>query len=216
MQFDLLDNGIDSLKATGDILLEHYLDYEFKRHQIKDALFHFVHGVEVLSKYLLKNDSESRIFKDHKKYREALKKMRKESLSSVFEANPYLETITLSSALNKLKYDKSLTMDELLWDSLNQLRLFRNEMMHYTVELDDDEFHVFVMEFRRTYNKTFFYFEKHIPNFKDKVNSVEREEGFTEYDKYLDQMEVMGMMAYETQLLDAEVDYYEALEENHK
>ena len=45
------------------------------------------------------------------------------------------------------------------------------------------------------------------------MNSVEREDGFTEYDKYLDQMEVMGMMVYEDQLLDAEIDYYEALQE---
>jgi len=40
--------------------------------------------------------------------------------------------------------------------TINQLRLFRKEMMHYTVELNDDEFHVFVMELRKTYNKTFF------------------------------------------------------------
>ncbi|TDL72084.1 hypothetical protein E2R56_16720 [Rhodococcus qingshengii] len=128
MQFNLLDNGIDSLKASGDILLDYYLDYEFERHQIKDAVFHFMHGVEIVSKYLLSQKNEELLFKKLIEYQEAKKKMEDNNLFSVFDANPEIRTIDIMTALKRLDSQTRVKIDKELYDSLDQIRLFRNQL----------------------------------------------------------------------------------------
>ncbi|OIK08628.1 hypothetical protein BIV60_25815 [Bacillus sp. MUM 116] len=212
MQFDLLDNGIDSLKASGDILLDYYLDYEFERHQIKDAVFHFMHGVEIVSKYLLSQKNEELLFKKLIEYQEAKKKMEDNNLSSVFDANPEIRTIDVMTALKRLDSQTKVKIDGELYDSLDQIRLFRNQLTHYTVNLDDGEFVSLVTLIRRTFEQILTLFEKNIPQFKNRFKELAREEPVTEYDEYLDRLETLALMAYEDARLDYEADRDDILE----
>jgi uncharacterized protein YutE (UPF0331/DUF86 family) len=212
MQFNLLDNGIDSLKASGDILLDYYLDYEFERHQIKDAVFHFMHGVEIVSKYLLSQKNEELLFKKLIEYQEAKKKMEDNNLFSVFDANPEIRTIDIMTALKRLDSQTRVKIDKELYDSLDQIRLFRNQLTHYTVNLDDGEFVSLVTLIRRTFEKILILFEKNIPQFKKRFKELAREEPVTEYDEYLDRLETLALMAHEDARLDYEADRDDILE----
>ncbi|MGG1680023.1 hypothetical protein ACIFOT_30535 [Neobacillus sp. NRS-1170] len=212
MQFNLLDNGIDSLKASGDILLDYYLDYEFERHQIKDAVFHFMHGVEIVSKYLLSQKNEELLFKKLIEYQEAKNKMDDNNLFSVFDANPEIRTIDIMTALKRLDSQTRVKIDKELYDSLDQIRLFRNQLTHYTVNLDDGEFVSLVTLIRRTFEKILILFEKNIPQFKKRFKELAREEPVTEYDEYLDRLETLALMAHEDARLDYEADRDDILE----
>jgi hypothetical protein len=212
MQFNLLDNGIDSLKASGDILLDFYLDYEFERHQIKDAVFHFMHGVEIVSKYLLSQKNEELLFKKLIEYQEARKKMEDDNLFSVFDANPEIRTIDVMTALKRLNSQTRVKIDDELYDSLDQIRLFRNQLTHYTVNLEDGEFVSLVTLIRRTFEKILILFEKNIPQFKNRFKELAREEPVTEYDEYLDRLETLSLMAHEDARLDYDADMDDILE----
>lgn len=212
MQFKLLDNGIDSLKATGDILLDYYLDYEFERHQIKDAIFHFMHGVEIITKYLLQEKNEELLFSKLKEYQEAKKKMEENKLDSVFEANREIKTIDVMTAIKRLDSQTRIKIDNDLYNSLDEIRIFRNQLTHYTVNIDDDEFVTLVTLLRRTFEKTLLLFEKSIPDFKNHFSEIQREDPITEYDEYLDKLEDSAMMAHEDARLDYDADMMDAFE----
>jgi len=214
MQFDLLGNGIDSLKAAGDILMGPDYNDEFLPYQIKDALFHFSHGVEILSKYILKNDSEVRIYCDYQAYREAVKEQKACKLDSIFEADPNLKIIGLATALSKLKADRKYPLGEDLWDSLDEIRSFRNVMMHYSVTLDEEEFYFFANDFRLTFAKTFYYFNEHISTFQEKIDSILREEGLVEYQVYIERIANLGTEIQRENWVEAQTDQYDAIERN--
>lgn len=189
MKFDLLENGIDSLKAAGDILIKPDYYYEFKPFQLKDALFHFSHGVEILGKYLLKSNSEVRIFVNPTAYRDAIRKRKRKGLKSIYDADPGLETIGFNSTLYRLKTDRNFPLDNKLWKSLDEIRRFRNEMMHYSLELDEEEFLFFASEFRLTFAEVFAYFNKHISSFEEKMDSILRKDGLVEYQEYVNRID---------------------------
>lgn len=216
MQFDLLGNGIDSLKAAGDILMEPDYYYEFRSYEIKDALFHFSHAVEILSKYLLKNDSEIRIYRNPKAYKKAFRKQRAQKLESIFDADPELEIIGLAAALKRLKNDRKFPIGEDLWNSLDEIRCFRNGMMHYSIKLDEEDFMYFVNDFRLTFVNTFFYFNDHIPKFKEKVDAILREEGLINYQEYLNQIDHFRLAIQKENWLEVQADMMDALERNHR
>lgn len=216
MQFDLLGNGIDSLKAAGDILMEPDYYYEFRSYEIKDALFHFSHSVEILSKYLLKSDSEIRIYRDPKAYKKAFQRQRAQKLESIFDADSKLKRIGLETALKRLKYDRKFPLGEDLWNSLDEIRCFRNEMMHYSIKFDEEDFIYFVIDFRFTFVKTFFYFNDHIPKFKEKVDAILREEGLINYQEYLNQIDHFRLAIQKENWLEVQADMMDALERNHR
>ncbi len=214
MQFDLLGNGIDSLKAAGDILMGPDYNEEFQPYQVKDALFHFSHGVEILSKYLLKTDKEIRIYCDYKAYNIAFKKQRSCKFDSIFEADPNLEIIGLATALSKLKNDPKYPLGEKLWRSLDEIRLLRNAMMHYTITLDEEKFYFFTNEFRQTFAETFYYFDKHILAFKGKIDIVLRKEGLIDYQEYLKRIDNLRLEIQRELYFEVQADMMEALENN--
>lgn len=216
MQFDLLGNGIDSLKAAGDILMEPDYNDEFQPYQIKDALFHFSHGVEILSKYILKSDKEIRIYCNYKAYREAFDKQRLYKFNSIFEADPTLKIIGVTTALSKLKNDQKYPLGDDLWNSLDEIRLFRNAMMHYTITLDEEEFYFFANDFRLTFAKTFYYFNEHIPAFKGKVDTILRNEGLVDYQEYIKRIDNLRLEIQRENCFDAQADMMDTLERSHR
>ncbi|MGE7185299.1 hypothetical protein ACQKKK_15205 [Peribacillus sp. NPDC006672] len=197
MRFDLLDNGIDSLKAVGDILKDYYYDNEFEGYQIKDAVFHFMHGVEINMKYLLQEKDEKLIFTNERQYYEAKSQMEKEKLKSVFEANPEIKTIDVMTALKRLTNNTKIKVSKELNDSIDAIRLFRNHLMHYTVNLNDEEFAAHVNLLRNTFEKVLNLFKENIPVFDGKFNNIDREEPETEYDRNSDALADRAMDDYE-------------------
>jgi hypothetical protein len=214
MQFSLLENGIDSLKAAGDILLEYYKDYEFREYQIKDAIFHFMHGVEIITKYLLQEKDEKLLFQNLEEYNEAKRKMEEQKLNSIFDANPDIRTIDIMNALKRLNSQLNKKIDQDFINSIRELKSFRNQLMHYTVCLNDEEFIELVTLLRRTFERSLFLFKELIPFFEDKFNKVNREEPVTEYQQYMDELETAALMAYEDARLDAYAEMMEQLMEN--
>lgn len=214
MQFGLLENGVDSLKVTGDILLEYYQDHEFQGYQIKDALFSFVHGVEVLAKSIIKAEDESKIFTKKSKYESAKIKMIELSKENVFEVNPELRTISVTDAIKILEDEYHLSAD--LYNQNKEFIDFRNQLMHYTVDLDEDDFLLFVNNLRVCFHEMVEFFNSHISEFKDVFDSAVRELGLTEYEMYLDELEIRAGMAHEEARLEAKADFYDSLEEYHK
>ncbi|WP_026702849.1 hypothetical protein [Salibacterium aidingense] len=215
MRFSLIENGIDSLKVAGDILLNYYQDYEFENHQIKDALFSFVHGVEVLAKYVIREENEENIFSNKAEYSSAKQRMEEENADNIMEINPSIHTINLQKALNFLK-DGKWEMSLELYDKLVEMKYFRNQLMHFTVELDEDSFLEFIRDLRITFEKSVEFFDNNISEFKEAFDRAVREVGLTEYETYLDELESRALMAEEEARLDAEAEYYESLEEYHK
>lgn len=213
MQFGLLENGIDSLKVAGDILLKYYQDHKFQKHQIKDAVFSFMHGVEILAKYIIKSENEEMIFENKKEYRLAKEKIKDPNTENVFNINPDLNTISVTKALNLLKNGK-WKLNEKLYGDLTIIKSFRNQLMHYTVDLDEDCFYEFVHLLRTTYHETITFFSKNIPEFKDTFDKIVRENGLTEYEKYLEEMEIQALMSAEDARHDANAEMMEQLMEN--
>jgi uncharacterized protein YutE (UPF0331/DUF86 family) len=214
MKFDLLDNGIDSLKAAGEILLDFYQDHEFERHQIKDAVFHLMHSVEIISKYILMEKNEQLIFSDVQEYLKAKETIGIHGFSNIFEANPDIKTINLKSALMRLKNNTKFPIEDKLITSINQIRVFRNQLMHYTVNLDDDEFLELVNILRQTYEQILKLFGENVKSFKEKFESVIREDPITEYEEYMERLGDLGLMAAEAAREDAYAEYMEQLMEN--
>lgn len=213
MKFNLLDNGIDSLKATGEILLDFYHDHEFERHQIKDAVFHFMHSVEIIIKYMLVQKDEKLIFSNQREYFEAKKKLASEGFANVFEANPDIQTINVKSALKRLKNNTNYSIEDKLIVSIDEIRMFRNQLMHYTVNLDENEFQEFVNLLRRTNQEVLLFFEKNITSFKERFSVVTREDQISEYEEYMERLGDLGIMAAEAAREDAYAEYMEQLME---
>lgn len=215
MQFSLVENGVDSLKATAEKLFEYYEDHEFKGFQVKDAVFTYVHSVEVLSKYLIKQDNEERIFTDKEAYKTAKIKVDGVKNKNVFDVNPNLQTITVTKAINILN-SEGWNLENELHQDLKRIIQMRNQLIHYTVNLNEEDFLDFVSKLRRNFQELVSFFVKQIIDFEEIFNGVIRESGISGYEQYLDELENQAISAYESARLDAEADYYDALEEYHK
>ncbi len=183
MNFDLLENGIDSLRQAKINIDENYLNHEFESFQLKDGLFNCVHGMEVLTKFIIKEKNEEDIFTCKAKYRAAVKQMQ-DHHKNVFDVNPKLRTINVSRALELLKTDFGL--NESLYVKAIKLIQERNKLMHYTVEMSYKAKVQFAEELRSCIEQMTSYYAQSIPNFKVKFEQLERHYPYTEYDKWED------------------------------
>lgn len=181
MDFNLLENGIDSIKQAKFNIDENYLNHEFESFQLKDGLFNFVHGTEILSKFVISNHSEKKIFKDQNKYFRA-KKNAENSGKSIFDEDPDLRTITGKKALDILKNE--FEMSESLHEKTYNLISKRDALMHHTVNLHDKE--QFVNQLRTCIDLIIKYFEEQITEFESAYKKFERHYPYTEYDRYED------------------------------
>lgn len=183
MQFNLMQNGIDSLRQATVVLDENYLDYEFESFQLKDALFHFVHGTEILSKIIVGKDNEENIFINKTQYRNA-KAMLGEKYKNVFEVDPRLKTISAETAVKSLR--NQVDMNDKLKNKVIDLIRKRNQLMHFTIEFNEEEKILFTKDLKFCLNQMFILFSKHIPDFKNEFEELERNYPYTEYDRWED------------------------------
>ncbi|EOB2967855.1 TPA: hypothetical protein P0V47_003128 [Listeria innocua] len=181
MDFSLLENGIDSIKQAKFNIDENYLNHEFESFQLKDGLFNFVHGMEILSKFIISNHCEEKIFRNKRRYFKA-KENAESSGKSIFDEDPDLRTITGKEALDILKSE--FEMSESLHEKTYNLVGKRDALMHHTVNLHDKEH--FVNQLRTCIDLIVKYFEEQITEFESAYKEFERNYPYTEYDRYED------------------------------
>lgn len=196
MKFSLLENGIDSLRQASINIDGNYLDYEFESFQLKDGLFNFVHGVEILAKYLISNHDEEAVIKhdSKQKYRMA-KSQLDEHHKSVFEVIPDLNTISARDSIKLLKREFNMSND--LSNDVLELINTRDSLMHYTVEMNGKKKNEFVKKLRASIDITFSYFNEQIPNFDSVFKKLERNYPYTRYDEWEDKAIAAAEASYE-------------------
>ena len=197
VNFDLLENGIDSLRQAKMNIDENYLDHEFESFQLKDGLFNFIHGFEILAKYIIGSENEEKLItsKTLNIYREAKTSLNK-SLKTVFEVDSNIRTISIWEVIKLLKSDFSLIDSELI-KGLDYLIKKRNGLMHYTVDINEMEKEEFVEKLRNSIDSSIEYFQSNIPDFDQVYNKQERNYQYTEYDKYVDRAIDAAESSYE-------------------
>ncbi|AMQ06605.1 hypothetical protein AZE41_12080 [Sporosarcina psychrophila] len=211
MEFNLLKNGVDSLKAAQFNINDFYENHDDGDYFIKDAIIFLNHANEILLKYLLKNKDEALLFKDNKKYRAAKEKMDKEKLESVYEADGDLETVNLTFALKRVSSNCAVKMGGNFDNSIIYLYKKRNELMHYELLLTLEEMVELVGKLEHCYQEAYSFYYEHIPSF---VKTFNESRYMTYSEEYLQrkQDELMDQIA--DAALESQRDaYYEQLED---
>lgn len=183
MEFDLLKNGIDSLKQSEENIDENYRNDEFESFQLKDGLFNFVHGFEILSKYVISKVNEEKIIKNKFIERFRIAKSKEDSLNkNALEIDKGIQTISAKKALDILK--KNHGIDKALFEDVEYLIDKRNALMHYTIKMDEFEKEEFVQTLRNSIEGSVDYFNGLSWEFKHSFLEHDRQFPYTEYDEW--------------------------------
>lgn len=175
MKLSLLDNGVDSLKATYNSLEDiHYL-LEGVEHRVKDAILSLNHANEILFKLLLQQRVECLVFIDIEAYMNAKAEMNSKGKNNVFEVKPGLQTINFSEAIRRLELLCDIEVCSYLKKSLNYLKQKRNQIMHYEINLNEGEFNSIINKLVNCYEYTIRFFSKHINGLSELVEDARLE-----------------------------------------
>jgi hypothetical protein len=205
LKYTLLDNGADSLKSAFESIEIFDEIVEGGHHRLKDAVIFLNHGVEILLKLILKNHSPSLMFENINAYLKAKEKMKKTpNAKNVFEVDKDLRTVTLLEALKRVEFLCDIEIPENFRASILYINDVRNRIMHYEIELDDDEKERLVKALKYCYEEAVNFFESHIEDLENIIAGSRFE--FT-YDEYLEeQAQIRAEMYYES--LKEEADAY--------
>lgn len=161
MKFTLLENAIDSLKSTYNSL-EKYKEIAIGgEHLVKDAVLSLNHANELLFKHVLKEENEFLIFSDIHKYMSAKEKMIEKQKKNVFEVNPNLNTVGFYEAIRRLELLCEKTVPDNFKSALLYINKKRNEITHYEIVMDQDEFRLFIDNLEATYEMTISFFSEY-------------------------------------------------------
>jgi hypothetical protein len=210
LKYTLLDNGADSLKSAFENIEAFDEVVEGGYHRLKDAVIFLNHGVEILLKLILKKHSPSLMFENidaYLKAKEGLKK--KPKAKNVFEINKNLKTVTLLEALKRVEYLCDIEIPENFRASIMYINDIRNRIMHYEIELDDDEREKLVKALKYCYEEAVNFFESHIEDLESKIRLSRFELTYEEY--RAEQAEIQAEMYYEA-LKEKEEGYIDWLE----
>lgn len=139
MKYSLLKNGTDSLKVVFKNSENYYLSRFQKDYLLKDSIIFLNHGIEILFKYILREKNPAFMFSNLEKYMFAAEKMKKLNASNIFEIDPNLKTVTLMEALRRIEYLCYIHVPEDLKGITTYFNKFRNQIMHYGIDLNEDE-----------------------------------------------------------------------------
>ncbi|QSX23921.1 hypothetical protein [Priestia megaterium] len=172
MKYSLLDNAVDSLKATYNSLeaLEGLL--EGKEHHTKDAILSLNHANELLFKLLLKQNKEYLMFSDIGAYMNAKEKMKTQKKSNVFEVAPRLHTIGFNEAIRRLELLCDIEVPSKLKKSLFYLNGKRNELMHFEIEINPGEAKALTEKLQTCYELTVNFFSQYEPRLIDEIEEA--------------------------------------------
>lgn len=181
MNFDLLDNAIDSLKSTYTSLEN--LDGLVKgvEHHVKDAILSLNHANELLFKLLLKSNNEYLMFRDIHKYMNAKEKMIKNQSTSIFEVASGLQTVGFSQAIRRLELLCDIEVPSLLKKGLFYLNQKRNEIMHFEINMNEGEFKSLVEKLQDSYELTIKFFTIHFDDLEEQIAEARFEVTIDDY-----------------------------------
>lgn len=203
MKFNLLTNGVDSLKASYDRLL--MLDdlAEGTEHNIKDAIMYLNHANEILFKLILKNQKEYLMFEDISQYMVAKAAMLQQNKSSVLEIKPNLKTVNFSTALNRIELLCDIEITAKYKGALKYLNKMRNQIMHFEIELEEDDVIELIEKLKICQNLSVEFFNKHLNGIDILMEASRFEKTIEEY------MDDMGQDLAESYAEDAYIEYIE-------
>jgi len=214
MRFTLLDNGADSLKGAYDCLVKFEVLEQGTNHNLKDAVMHLNHGIEILLKLILKKASPALMFTDIKAYQKAKEDLKNSDKDNVFQINSKLHTVSLEDALLRVEYLCDIEIPDTLNASIRYINKIRNQFMHYEVEIDDNELSDLINKLKLCYEATVEFLENHIENLSEIISQSRFE--YTRDDYEAD----MGEWLAELRAEEAREDYYsemmDALEDYHR
>ena len=222
MNYTFLDNGIDSFKAAFE-KIGALQERPYKSHDVKDAIIYMAHGMEILFKYLVSVRNYEDIFSNKTAYRLAEKKRIELGKDNVFQVKLErpLKTISLKDAFMLLTWGKySLNHPETLLVVVEDLINRRNEIMHASIVLTDEETAQLVEHLKFTYEELALFFIEHIENFEELTKNFRFDKEAFEEELYFNWLQDMqadaAMEAYKEGYYDQLADEQEALEEFHK
>jgi hypothetical protein len=145
MKISLIENGLDSLKKGYD----HLRKYEDQKEagakdvdrfsSLKDTILSVQHGIEILFKFLLKENNEVLLFSTvDGKLKEAFKKRRAGEITELFEVDG-LHTVTFKESIERVSDICGVTVDEKFRKVLLKVEIWRNSIIHSAVVLNEDE-----------------------------------------------------------------------------
>lgn len=211
MKFNLLDNGVDSLKGAYESLEKFENLYEGTDHNLKDSVIYLNHGLEILFKLILKNASPALMFSDIKAYQKAKEEMKKKGLTNVFDINSSLQTVSLEEALKRVEYLCDIEIPDSLKAAIFHINKIRNQLMHYEVELSDAELYELVKRLKFCYGESVIFLEMHIENLSERIDEARFE--YSRYDYESDMGEYLAELRAEEARLDYKADMMDVLEE---
>jgi hypothetical protein len=148
MNLSFLESGVDSLKKGFEnlVLYEniHYLDNDKSTRffHLKDAILFIQHGIEILLKQILANESEYLLFSQlDENVKKAYKEKNEKGLKSVFESQlkHKIHTVTFVEAIDRINMLANLKLGKSLENKMRQLEIYRNIVMHSEPYLDEIE-----------------------------------------------------------------------------
>lgn len=145
MKISLIENGLDSL-TKGFESLKRYEELkavgagDAKRFSVlKDAILSIQHGIEILFKYLLKENNEVLLFSEvNSKLKIAYQKRRAGEISELFEAEG-VHTVTFRESIERVNYLLGIQISAKLEKILLKIEKWRNGIIHSAALLNEDE-----------------------------------------------------------------------------
>jgi SpoU rRNA methylase family enzyme len=145
MKISLIDNGLDSL-TKGYEFLKRYEELktskagDTKRFSVlKDAILSIQHGIEILFKYLLKENNEVLLFSEvNSKLKAAYRRRTAGEISELFEADG-VHTVTFRESIERVNYILGIQVSDKLEKILLKIEKWRNGIIHSAALLNEDE-----------------------------------------------------------------------------
>ncbi|CAM3160377.1 MULTISPECIES: hypothetical protein [Sporolactobacillus] len=209
MKFSLLDNGVDSLKTAHNDLNEFNNLAEGGHYLIKNATIFLSHGIELLLKFILKENSQSFMFENIKMYMNAKERLSKDKngAKTVFDVEPKLRTVCLTDALKRIEYLCDIELPTRFTDTVLHVNKIRNNIMHYAIELDEQETDTLIKHLKVCYDEAVDFFCMHIEDLEGMIDEPRFELSYEEYEEQL--KEEYGENYAEMQREDALLDLME-------
>jgi hypothetical protein len=167
MRYDLLENGVDSLKSAYNSIDKISYLIEGVEHNMKDAILSLNHAIEILFKLILKREKEYLIFSDIGKYMNAKKQMLHQRKANVFDVSSDLKTVTLSESIKRLQLLCDMKIPEIFIAGIDDFNVTRNKLMHYELELSEAQVNETTRNLKGLYEQAVAFFGIYIDNILD-------------------------------------------------
>lgn len=181
MQYNLFNNGVDSLKRAHDCIEKiPELKYGIE-HNLKDAILSLNHSFETLFKYILKGENEFLIFSKLEEYLTAKEKMLKDGKNNVFDAKPNLNTIGLIEAIRRLRLLCDYKIDDRLIKAIVYLIGLRNKLQHYELVISEGEMKDLSEKLKSCYELGIEFLSEHLSDLDEAIEEARFEETHEDY-----------------------------------